>query len=82
MQDSLQIIMTSLEAMDTWKVLVIGFLFLWAVKIVLGVLSTGFACFATPWRRFIKHGASGISADLPETPLTVCLPPSASSAAP
>ncbi len=68
MQDSLQIIMTSLEAMDTWKILVIGVLFLWAVKIVLGIFATGFTYFALPWRRFIKGGSSGLTVDLPGNP--------------
>lgn len=67
MQESIQIIMKSLEAMDTWKVLVIGFLFLWAVKIMLGIFATGFAYFATPWHKMIKHGAQGMgmSVDVP-----------------
>ena len=68
MQDSLQIIMKSLEVMDTWKILVIGVLFLWAVKTALGIFATGFTCFALPWRKFIKGGSSGITVDLPGNP--------------
>jgi membrane protein implicated in regulation of membrane protease activity len=75
MQESIQIIMKSLEAMDTWKVLVIGFLFLWAVKIVLGIFATGFAYFATPWHKMIKHGPQGntidVSADNARMPVSI-----------
>ena len=76
MQDSLQIIMKSLEVMDTWKILVIGVLFLWAVKIALGVFATGFTYFALPWRKFIKGGAAASRWTSRETLLTVCRFPS------
>ncbi len=66
MQESLQIIMTSLERMDTWKILVIGVLFLWAVKIVFGIFTTGLAFVATPWRRiFRQRGGAQVTVDLP-----------------
>jgi len=49
MAESVQIIMRSLETMDIWKLIIIGVLGLWALKILIKMVGTIIVAIFFPW---------------------------------